>query len=233
MKNILLVTAAAVALAGAAQADVSFVKGEASISYNQIADVSDFSLIESGVSAAFSMGTYGVQFGGNNDTYSFGSDPSITFSSTNAHLYHQAENGNKYGAYVGTGGFVFGGTVYGVEGMFELGSLDVEAYAGVMMFGGTSELGLAGVGVFYEISPGIEVNAAYDNVSFTSGGPSIDAYSLGASYDIPNTNRSATASYESAYDGDLEMYGLGIKWNFGPDQSERLFGSRDIPISLF
>jgi hypothetical protein len=233
MKTILLMTTAAVALASAAQADVSFVKGEASISYNQISEISDFALIDTDVSAAFSMGTYGFQFGGSNTTFDYSSGPSYTVSSTNAHLYHQAENGNKYGAYYSTDGYFFGGSIYGVEGMASVGPMDVEAYAGLMSFNGMTEFGLAGVAAYYEIAPGIEVNAAYDTIFETNGSSSsIDTFSLGGSYDIPNTNLSATVNYSSSYDGDVETYGLGIQWNFGPNQSERLFGDRAFSLGI-
>jgi len=225
MKTILLMTTAAVAIAGAAQAEVSFVKGTVSVDVSLV-DGTDMNLTDTGADAAFSIGTYGFQFGGGNLTFSDGSE-SESLGYSNAHVYYQAANGNKYGVYSSA---MSAFDEYGVEGMFNIGPVDVEAYAGYMDFDGDS-LGHAGLEAFFEVSEGIEVSAGYETIFETdSGGDSFDSYSVGASYDIPNTNLTATASYESFDSGSEAMYGIGLEWSFGPNQDERLFGSRELPF---
>lgn len=230
MKNLLLMTTAAVALAGAAQAEVEFVKGEASLTYSQIAGET-FSILDGTVGAAFSMGTYGFQFGGTTTTFTDFAD-SITFSSVDAHAYSQGANGNKYGVYTSSGSVFLPAMSYGVEGMFNLGLVDVEAFAGLIAFSG-NEIGQAGVAAFAEVSNGFEVSAAYETIFEIGGLFSEDYYELGASYDIPNSNLEATATYQSFFGGTEAIYGVGIQWNFGPNQDERLFGDRSFPIFFF
>lgn len=227
MKNLLLMTTAIAAIAGAAQADVSFVKGTATLEFSQISG-EPYSLIDAGASAAFSMGTYGFQFGGSSITITDFVE-SDSFGNSSGHVYYQAANGNKYGVFANS--FAFGFSSYGVEGMFNFGPMDVEAFAGVF---DDEDVAQIGVGAFYEISDGVEVSAAYSTLFDTDGGSlSEDYYTLGASYDIPNTNLAATASYRTFGDGSDSIYGIGIDWSFGPDQGERLFGARDIPVLFF
>lgn len=226
MKTLLLMTTAAVAIAGAAQAEVSFVKGTASLDLSQI-NGSTFTLINSDADVAFSMGAYGFQIGAGMLTFTDGTD-STSISNSNAHVYRQAANGNKYGAYVSS---MFFFTEYGVEGMFNLGPVDVEVYAGMIDDIGDS-VAHVGIEAFFDVSEGIEVSAGYNTLFDTNGGGGgfFDMYSVGASYDIPNTNLAATASYETFDDGLEAIYGIGIEWSFGPNQGERMFGERNFPF---
>ena len=222
MKTILLMTTAAVAIAGAAQADVTFVNGTASLDVSQVGGTTT-TIIGSNADVAFSMGAYGFQIGAGMLTFTNGSSTE-SIGRSNAHIYHQAANGNKYGGYISS---MYYFTEYGVEGMFSLGPVDVEAYAGMLDDTG-GNVAHVGVEAFFDVAEGFEVSAGYNALFDTSGGGGLgyDTYSVGVSYDIPNTNLAATASYE-AFDGGSEaFYGIGIEWSFGPDQSERLFGER-------
>jgi hypothetical protein len=229
MKRVLLMTTAVVAIAGAAQAEVSFVKGTASLSYSAIV-AEDFSIIDGGAAAAFSTGTYGFQFGGDSTTYTDFTE-SVSFGAADAHVYHQGASGDKYGVYANSGALGYiGGLGYGVEGMFGFGPMDVEVFAGLISVEGDS-LGEIGIEVFYGVTSNIEISAAYLTMFVTDGGTwSEDFYSVGLSYDIPDTSIAVTGSYDYFDNGLGEMYGIGLEWNFGPDQGERLFSDRTIPF---
>lgn len=237
MNNVLLITAAAIAITSTAQADVTFVKGTASATYSIIEDFSDLSIIDTDFAAAFSLGTYGFQFGANNTSYDITNGPSLSMSGNDAHLYRQGANGAKYGVYMGsTSVFGYSMTSYGVEGMFNVGPADLEVYAGVVsgdFF--WNDLSAIGVKAYFDVTSALEISAAYDSISETGNSPFTQSfYTLGASYEIPNTNLSATAIYQSFDNISEAIMGVGVEWSFGPKQEERLFGSRNFtPMSTF
>lgn len=226
MKFALLTTTAILALAGAAQADVEFVKGTVALDVSYF-DGPDLYIIDAGVDAAFNVGNFGFQFGGANVTWTDFGD-SYSYGTFDLHFYRNTAAGHKFGAYVVSGGgfgpFGGGSTSYGVEGMFGFGNLDIEIAAGATDYSSffSATFGNAGASLYYGIGENFEVSASY-NYTFDFDGPYSESnFSVGASYTIPNSAVSINGSYET-FDG-ADIYGIGLSWSFGPNQDERLFG---------
>ncbi len=231
MKYILLGTAAALAISSASQAEVTFSKGVGSFSVGSSAFGTDIVVVSPEFDMAFNTGNFGFQVGSGMQYFTDFSN-SLTVASFELHGYKNATNGNKFGAYMasGGGGFIPGSTTFGVEGMFDLGSLDVEASLGYHSFSGQN-IYQGSIDLYYDLSANLEISAGYD-ILF-SGSNNVSAASVGAAYAFGQSGYSVNAGYNFGFDGAQDTYEVGVSWAFGPNSDERLFGNRSLDIFLF
>jgi len=235
MKRILLLTTAAITFAGTANADVSFVSGSASLVAADSYLGSDVYQLDAGLDVAFDTDHFGFQFGGSH-TIITDFDNNITLTDFNLHVYKNGTGDNKYGIYVNSIGIPSGGggsfTGYGVEGMFGLGPITIDASFGGLTADGLPENIYVGmIGAEYDITDSMSVHANYNSVSFS--GNSIESYIIGAAYEIGDTNLTVTADYQGFIDApsDINQISLGLSYGFGPNKGHRLFDNPT--ISLF
>ncbi len=226
MKYLLACTTAILALSGAASAqEVTFDKGTVNIAL--YTDSTASALIQnSGMDAAFSVGNFGFQFGGNLQTISsqFGTSTTGAFD---LRFYKPTANGNKFGAYVASTSLtgLFEGSVIGVEAMVSAGPFDVEVSVGTptgFFFGNYTFATLDG---YLDIGDRVTLNVGYDVVfdQFES----IGGWTAGASYKFPGSGM-ALSAYAGSYEIGIATYGVGLSWDFGANSEERLWSDRSI-----
>lgn len=235
MKYLLLGTAAALVIGSASQAQVTFSKGVGSLTYGTSTAFSDdFSIIEIEFDTAFNAGNFGFQISAGSQTYTDFSD-SFGISNFELHGYKNSGNGNKFGAFIADGsGIFFGsGSNLGVEGMVGLGALDVEASIGYLSGSGPGvDLTLITFDVYFDLTSNLEVNAGYNIIFFDA--ESFSNASVGAAYAFGNSGYALTAEYTVGLDGDdIDIFDIGLSWEFGPNTDERLFGDRYFDIFSF
>lgn len=228
MKRILLLTSAMIAFAGSANADVSFISGSASLVAADSFFGPDVYQLDAGVDVAFDTDYFGFQFGGSHIIHT-NFDNSITLTDFNLHVYKNGAGDNKYGIYVNSLAIPIGGggssiTGYGVEGMFGLGPITIDAsLGGLTGLGLTQTIYLGIIGAEYNITDSISVHADYNSMFFNDN--SISSYTIGAAYEIADTNLSITADYMGFVDApsDINQISLGLSYGFGPNKGHRLF----------
>ena len=226
MKKVLMITSAmAFGLAGAANADVVFEKGTFALNLGLISG-EDVSLFDVDAQAAFTTGTLGFQLDGGMTGITDFSDIE-SFGAFGVHFYKNTASGAKFGAYLANSYFV---TQVGAEGMVSLGAFDVEGSAGIITEGyGPENIYNATLDVYYGISDRIELNAGVNHL-FDSNN-SFTIFEVGGSYMLPNNDIALNIGYRS-FDSE-SVIDAGVSWSFGPNQDMRLFGKRGIDIFLF
>ncbi len=229
MKSLLLATAAALTFAGAAQAQVSFVKGQASLSFGAFSTADDDLQSEVIGRAAFEVGNFGFQLGG--ELFFFNAArTSIDFTSYDLRAYRKTANGNKFGAYIGNNGIILGfgddaSPVYGAEAMLGFGAVDVEISVGSL---GISSIVDASLNVYFDVTDNIEISASY--ITYFGDTIEFDLFGVGAAYQFGNSGYSAFVNYATTSTASVQSINIGLSWEFGPNTNERFFSKRGVNI---
>jgi len=234
MKYLLLGAAAALAIGSASQAQVTFSKGVGSFSVSNSGVVfgPDTVVFDTEFDVAFNAGNFGFQVGSGSQLFTNFSS-SFSIANFDLHAYKNTGNGNKFGAYISSGGGVFfgGGNVIGAEAMIGLGALDVEASVGYLS-GLGSDLILASLDVYVDVSPSLEVSAGYEGLF--DGPFEASNARVGAAYAFGSSGYAVTADYNfNVSGGGSDSYNVGVSWEFGPNTDERLFGDRYFDVFAF
>ena len=201
-------------------AEVTFDSGSVSIGFEQLS-ISDVSFIDFDSALAFTSGNFGFQLDGSISYFVQEGFNSVTLPSFGVHMFHQLDNGHKYGAYASYSGY--GLRAIGAEALVALGPVNLEA-AIAQLSGSGDPLYTVALDLSYAASENIELNASYETY-FDGNGYSGDFFSLGATYYIPNSSFAVSAEY-LGLDGGASSFGANISWHFGPNSSRNLWNDR-------
>lgn len=229
----LLATTALCLIGSTASAQFAFSHGDVSLGAYGFTNSPGIYGFELAARGDYDIGSLGLQLDGTFD-YLTDFSSSISSSALEAHVYKELASGHKVGAYFGAGRFAFASDYIGftgIEGMFDLGAVDVEASLGALyVFGGGSAIGDASLYAFYEISPSFEVSAGIRGLfdsSFTEA-----TAALGAQYNIPNSDFAVSGYVSTPVGGGgfsaHTVVGLQVTYSLGNNNGERLFNSHNV-----
>lgn len=224
----LLATTALCLIGSTASAEMAFSHGDITAGAYGFSAEPGVYLFDLTARGAWDTGSLGVQL---DATYSAITDftNSLGFGMAGAHLYLPSAGGHKYGAYASAdaiAGNVFYGA--GAEAMFGFASLDLEVAAGAIFNLGTAVIGDVSATAFYQISPQFEVSAGIRSLFYSSD--SINAATLGASYDFPASNFAVNGYASTAFGGGGTVYGLQVTYALGDTGGNRLFSPRGLNL---
>jgi len=211
---------ASVSIGSACLADATFETGTISIGLDQ-PSFSDANFINFDSNVALRAGNLGFQLDGSVSYYVQEGFNSVTIPSFGVHVFHQLDNGHKYGAFASYS--AYGLRAVGAEALVTLGPVNLEAAIG-QLSGSGDPLYTVALNLSYAASENIELNAGYETY-FDGNGYSGDFFLLGATFFIPNSSFAVSAEY-LGLDGGASSIGANISWHFGRNSSRNLWNER-------